>query len=316
MNLISSDAIQFILYFIVPGVVAITIRDSMVASERRNWQEMSFALIAYGFINLLIFGIFSLFIQFLPVIQIPLLVVPQKVNGIALLFLDVLIPMSVAWISVRIPKSRLTRRFFRRLFMDPIPTPWDFIFSNHNKCYCLTFHMKDGSLIIGIYGASSRVSSFPRPKEVYVEQLCTFDEQNGVIDRKPGNSGALISMDECRFVELVELPAQHASLIKKRSISWPKMRSLIEATLIRPFNRFSRGRFSRHQTPKSYVKVTAPSSSQPQMLSLSTIVPISQSPDPLPTKEELQHQQLIQDNQVLVQPAQLAQPSNKGRAAN
>src|SRR6266567_4944024 len=130
MNLFNGDAIQFVLYFIVPGVIAIIAHDSMAAAGRRNLQDMTFAFITYGVINLLIFSLLSLLIQFLPVFQIPLLIVPQKVNGTALVFLDIIIPIGMAWLSVVVPRSRFIQRFFRGLFLGPDPSPWDFVFSN------------------------------------------------------------------------------------------------------------------------------------------------------------------------------------------
>lgn len=62
MELFNSNAIQFVLYFVVPGVVAVVIHDSMIASEQRNWQEMSLALVTYGVLNLFIFSLLSLLI--------------------------------------------------------------------------------------------------------------------------------------------------------------------------------------------------------------------------------------------------------------
>lgn len=62
MELFNSNAIQFVLYFVVPGVVAVVIHDLMIASEQRNWQEMSLALVTYGVLNLFIFSLLSLLI--------------------------------------------------------------------------------------------------------------------------------------------------------------------------------------------------------------------------------------------------------------
>lgn len=249
MNLFNSDAIQFVLYFVVPGVVAVVIHDSMVACERRNWQEMSLALITYGVINLLIFSLLSLLIQFLPVFQISLLVVPQKVNGTALIFLDLIIPVGMAWLSVYIPRWRFIQRLFRGMFLGFDASPWDFIFSDRYKSYCLLFHLKDGGKLVGVYGSRSRVSSFPHPKEVYVQQLCSIDAQGDIIGPVPGSSGAFISMDECRFVELVELKSQRLPLIQRRN-RWQKIRSLIKVvTSMRPFSRFNKGRFNGRKNP-------------------------------------------------------------------
>ncbi len=310
MNLLNSDAIQLVLYFVVPGVVAVTLHDSMVASERRNWQEMSLALVTYGVINLFIFSMLSLLIQFLPVFQISLLIVPQKVNGTALIFLDLLIPVGMAFLSVRLRQSQFVKRLFRGIFLDPVPAPWDYIFSNRYKCYCLIFHLKDGSTLAGVYGASSRVSSFPHPKEVYVEQLCSLDAQGGVIDRVPGSSGALISMDECNFVELVELPTAQLRPLIQRSNLWQKIHGQIKtATLMR-----LSGRFSNQQ---SSVNSTVHLSNQPQMLSPSTTrVPTSQVQVPTAQQDQLpnQHQQLIQGSPVQAQPAP-PPPSSNGKAA-
>ena len=314
MNLFNSDAIQFVLYFVVPGVVAVAIHDLMVASERRNWQEMSLVLVTYGVINLFIFSLLSLLIQFLPVFQISLLIVPQKVNGTALIFLDLLIPVSMAFLSVRVQRSRFVKRLFRGIFLDPIPAPWDYIFSNRYKCYCLLFHMKDGSTLAGVYGASSRVLSFPHPKEVYVEQLCSLDAEGGVVDRVPGSSGALISMDECSFVELVELPTAQPAPLIQRSNLWQKIRSPIRAAT-------SMKLFSRRNNQQLSVNSMAHLSNQPQTPSLSTTgVPTSQVQ--VPTMQQHlpnQHQQLIQGSPTQAQsvpPPVPPAPLNKGKAAN
>ena len=323
MNLFNSDALQFVLYFVVPGVVAVTIHDSMVASERRNWQEMSLVLVTYGVINLFIFSLLSLLIQFLPVLQISLLIVPQKVNGTALIFLDLLIPVSMALLSVRVQRSRFVKRIFRGIFLDPIPAPWDYIFSNRYKCYCLIFHMKDGSALAGVYGASSRVSSFPHPKEVYVEQLCSLDAQGGVIARVPGSSGALISIDECSFVELVELPTAQLAPLIQRSNLWQKIRSPIRAaTSMKLFSRYSKGPFNRRNNQQSSVNSTVHLSNQPQTPSLSTTgVPTLQVQSPTGQQQPPNHhQQLIQGSpaQPVPPPALPAPhpPSSKGKAAN
>src|SRR5258708_27572677 len=306
MNLLNSDAIQLVLYFVVPGVVAVTLHDSMVASERRNWQEMSLALVTYGVINLFIFSMLSLLIQYLPVFQIPLLIVPQKVNGTALIFLDLLIPVGMAFLSVRVRRSRFVKRLFRGIFLDPIPAPWDYIFSNRYKCYCLIFHMKDGSTLAGVYGASSRVSSFPHPKEVYVEQLCSLDARRGVIDRVPSSSGALISMDECSFVELVELPTAQLAPLIQRSNLWQKIRSLIRAaTSMKLFSRYSKGPFSRRNNQQLSVNSTSHLSNQPQTPSPSTTrVPTYQVRAPTVQQQQLpnQPQQLIQGSPAQAQP--------------
>ncbi len=314
MNVFTSDAIQFVLYFFVPGVVAVITHDSMVASEQRNWQEMSLALFTYGVINLLIFTLLSPLIMFIPIFQISLLIVPQKMNGTALVFLDVLIPVSMAWLSVRAQRSQSVHRFFRGIFMSPDPGPWDFIFSNRYKCYCLIFHLKNGRTLVGVYGKHSYASSFPH-KEVYVEQLCSLDTKSGVVDRVPGSSGAFISLDECHFVELVERPTQHTPIIQRSTI-WRKIYSPIKAAT-------SMRLFSRHNNPQSSVKGDiALLLHLPKMLSLSTTrVPTSQTPAPTEKdKQQLpsQPQQSIQ-NRLPVETTPPTSPlhsSNKEEATN
>ncbi len=323
MNLFNGDAIQFVLYFIVPGVIAIIAHDSMAAAGRRNWQDMTLALITYGVINLLIFSLLSLLIQFLPVFQIPLLIVPQKVNGTALVFLDIIIPIGMAWLSVVVPRSRFIQRFFRGLFLGPDPSPWDFVFSNRYKCYCLLFHFNDGGTLAGIYGANSRVSNFPHPKEVYVERLCSIDAQGNIGDPVPGSTGAFIAMDGCKFVEFIELKAQRLPLIQRRNL-WQKISSLLKVgvtvTLIRPFSKFSKGLSSKSsKIQKFYAKAMDHSSSPPQMPSQSaTVAPMSQVQEQPVQQLPLSQpplQQLIQGQQVQAAPPPI--PNNsKEKTAN
>jgi hypothetical protein len=291
MNLFTIQAIQVVLYFIMPGVIAVTVHDSMVASERRNWQEMSLALVTYGVINLFIFTLLSPIIQFIPVFQLSLLIVPQKLNGTALVFLDVVIPVVMAWLSVRVQRSESVHRFFRGIFMSPDPGPWDYVFSNRYKIYCLIFHLKDGRKLAGLYEKGAYASGFPN-KEVYVKELCSIDPKSLVVKKLPGSSGAIISLDECFFIEFYERPAQHSPLIQ-RSTLWQKISSLTK--MVRSIKVFSR----RNHQPSSGRGGIAPLPPPPQTLSLSnTTIPSPQSltpPEQGPQQLPSQPQQSIQD---------------------
>jgi hypothetical protein len=171
----------------------------------------------------------------------------------------------MAFLSVCLRQSQFVKRLFRGIFLDPVPAPWDYIFSNRYR---------------------------------------------GVIDRVPGSSGALISMDECSFVELVELPTAQLRPLIQRSNLWQKIHGQIKtATLMR-----LSGRFSNQQ---SSVNSTVHLSNQPQMLSPSTTrVPTSQVQVPTAQQDQLpnQHQQLIQGSPVQAQPAP-PPPSSNGKAA-
>ncbi|EFH84579.1 DUF6338 family protein [Ktedonobacter racemifer] len=69
----------------------------------------------------------------------------------------------------------------------------------------MLFHLKDGGSIGGVYGGESYVSTFPHPKEIYLEKVCTVKREGQLIGLVPKTKGLLISMDACNFVELFEV---------------------------------------------------------------------------------------------------------------
>jgi Family of unknown function (DUF6338) len=99
--------------------------------------------------------------------------------------------------------------FHRRFGWDhPIPRGWDYFVMN-NREFCVLFHLKDGKLLGGYFGANSYASTYPQQPEMYVEQVWRVDEFGKFIEMVPGSLGMVIN--ECVRVEFLAVQHQEVN---------------------------------------------------------------------------------------------------------
>jgi Family of unknown function (DUF6338) len=222
MDILNINAVIFILYFITPGVMATRVHDLIVPSEQRDWGKLSFDFVSYSAINLFFFYLLTLthLLDFLPVMNVPLLVSNRVMDFRPVLFVSFLIPITIGFLSGVIPKSVWLHRLLGGVMLNPEPSPWDFLFSDKKRCYGILFHLKSGSKIGGIYGSESYVSTFPHPKEIYVQSVCNIDENGKLLSIREKSAGMFISMDEVSLIELVDIPSKQRSSTWQKIIKW------------------------------------------------------------------------------------------------
>lgn len=92
---------------------------------------------------------------------------------------------------------------------DPTPRAWDDAFTNRDPCYVRVL-TADGRYIGGWYGEDSFVSSYPEPREIFLETAHLMDPDGKIGDEVPHSAGLYIRCDDVQSVEFVAPPVQQA----------------------------------------------------------------------------------------------------------
>lgn len=125
--------------------------------------------------------------------------------------------VSLAWLSVLlflvIPAALptvgyfwTTRTFsFRSLTYSPVPRAWDYTFTDIEPCYVRVL-TTDGSWLGGWFGSRSFISSFPEPREMFIESAYMMQPDGSFGLEQPWSAGIYIRCDDVRAVELLRPP--------------------------------------------------------------------------------------------------------------
>lgn len=96
-------------------------------------------------------------------------------------------------------------RGFRRLRLNYVPQPraWDFAFNKIDPTY-VRVQLNDGSYLGGWFGPASFVSSYPEPREIFLEIAHHMGDDGTFGEEVTGSGGIYIRCEEVRLVEFVD----------------------------------------------------------------------------------------------------------------
>lgn len=123
---------------------------------------------------------------------------PRKTGAFALLLLFV-IPVAVAIAEYWV----LSRGWRLPLTYDPTPRAWDFAFADIEPTYVRVLTV-DGAWLGGWFGENSFVSSFPEPREMFIETAHLMEPDGTFGPEQPGSNGLYVRCDDIRAVEFVD----------------------------------------------------------------------------------------------------------------
>lgn len=83
--------------------------------------------------------------------------------------------------------------------IHPIPTAWDFKFSNTTKQTWVIVTLKDGNTVAGLFGYSSFASSDSTERDIYLEKVYSISEKQWKL--VPRSDGILIRNDQVKYIE-------------------------------------------------------------------------------------------------------------------
>ncbi len=184
-------------FFVVPGFLAMKIYDLTVATERGNFGNSLIEVVSFSLLNLLLWSWLLLLVD--------VSAFPIKHPWLSYLLILIVVILSPIGLAIGFRKF-LDWNFLRNTLLDPSPTGWDGFFRKQKPCWIL-FHFKeeDKPVIGGYFGTESVASSHPHRQQVYVEEVWRVDQETHQFREKvEGTLGAIISIEECYFIELYQ----------------------------------------------------------------------------------------------------------------
>ncbi len=94
-----------------------------------------------------------------------------------------------------------------RLTYDPTPRAWDYAFREIEPTYVRVL-TPDGVWLGGWYGPNSFVSSYPEPREIYIEVAHQMNADGSFGAEQPGSGGLYVRCDDARAVEFVDASSE------------------------------------------------------------------------------------------------------------
>jgi len=106
-------------------------------------------------------------------------------------------------------KRNLPNLTWRERFQvyDPTPTAWDFATRNLEPV-AVRILTNDGKWIGGIAGANSFFTSYPDPREIFLEEAWQLDDEGEFVEVVNGSTGMWVRCDDVQLVQFLQLEEQ------------------------------------------------------------------------------------------------------------
>ncbi len=98
---------------------------------------------------------------------------------------------------------RLRRGWSLHLSYDPTPRAWDFAFRDIDPTYVRVL-TTDGTWLGGWFGPNSFVSSYPEPREMFIQTAHLMEPDGSIGAEQPGSNGLYVRCDDVRAVEFID----------------------------------------------------------------------------------------------------------------
>ena len=191
MENLTFDKILLITIFFVPGFIYLKAYRLLIAETKTDFSKDLYEALGYSFLNAIIFS-YPIFI-----IHRDGLINNHPVSYFLILGLIVIVaPIIGAVIFQMLSK----KKWYSRFLITPTKSSWDSFFSNRES-YFVIITLKNGRKIGGKYGLKSYSSTYPNPKEIYIEEVWELNEKNGFIKKVEQTEGILITENEISTIE-------------------------------------------------------------------------------------------------------------------
>jgi len=199
MNIDSFISILLILAFIVPGFIFDSITRKFIPKSKEDNQSaflnyLTSSTINYGFWIWLIYWAYST--EFY--LRHPFWA------GVIWLLIILVSPLILGFIWVLARKFHISEkitRFFGIHSINPIPTSWDYKFSNISPTTWILVTLKDGSVVGGYFGSKSFASSETNYRDLFIEKVYKVNSEGPWSLLREKNDGILISHDQIKTIE-------------------------------------------------------------------------------------------------------------------
>jgi len=191
MEILNIENLVVLTIFFVPGFVYLKAYRLFIAETRTDFSKDLYEAIGFSFLNAILFSYPIYLIHYVNLIgNYPFL------YFLSLAFMIIVSPILFALIFQKISK----KKWFGRFMINPTKSAWDSFFSKRES-YFVIVTLKNGRKIGGKYGKNSFSSTYPNPKELYLEELWELNKKNGFKKIEAQTEGILITEQEISTIE-------------------------------------------------------------------------------------------------------------------
>ena len=178
----TQDELLLFLLFFVPGFISIKVYDLRVPAERRNFQSTLAEAIGYSAVN------FAILLPLVVAVAYGYGVLDRLWWQLVTSYVVLLIaPVSWPLLFVRIIRPR-----FSKVFVNPIPKPWDVVFRQRGESWIIV-HLIGGRRVGGRFARGSEASSYPAEEQLYIKEVWRLDENGRFVERVDRRGGIIVS---------------------------------------------------------------------------------------------------------------------------
>lgn len=191
MGALTFNNIILLTIFFVPGFVCLKFYRLLIAEIRTDFSKDLYEAIGFSFLNALLFS-YPLYL-----IHSQKLIENHPFWYYTVIFCIVIIaPIVYALFFYVFSKQK----WFSRLLVNPTKSAWDSFFSKRESYYVI-ITLKNGRRIGGKYGLKSFSSTYPHPKEIYLEEVWKLNDKNGFDEKIAQTEGVIITENEISTIE-------------------------------------------------------------------------------------------------------------------
>jgi len=212
MSLGTSGAVLLAILFLIPGFLLRRFAELSTPYASRQRQNL-IEYLALSCLNYLIAA---------PLILVVIGIFHLDLANFRLDFRHVLftvifslfLPAAVGFYLGKKAQADPVKGLLRRLgisVLHPAPTGWDFAFARR-KCYWIRVEFMDGEEIMGVFGDGSIASTEPDERDVFLESICAWNEENGRYEEVEDNQGMWIKGNGIKLISF--FPCSRESGVK------------------------------------------------------------------------------------------------------
>lgn len=196
MQLESMETIFYTCIFLVPGYIIEELMRVVMPAKQNSEGIKLIRYLIYSIVNLAIWSwVYWLLITYL------------KSNALVYWILLVAITLCSAIITGfamgLVRKQNIIRNIFSRFKIQiehPVPTAWDYKFSEITDYNWLIIKLANGECVYGKYGCKSLASSDENYRDIYLEEIYTWEEGEDW-KKVDGTEGVWINAEEIKSIE-------------------------------------------------------------------------------------------------------------------
>ncbi len=192
------DMMFYTLAFVVPGFITYTFLSIFVPQKNEQATNLLLKSLYFSCLN------YALWFWLIFIIVKTNYYQLHQYRTISLWIVIILISPVIMGLTLGIlSKKDAIRKLLQRIGFNtihPIPTGWDYKFSNINNAIWILVTLKDDSTISGYFGGNSFASSDNTERDVYIEKVYKIDNNN-LWNEVPRSDGILIKGDQIKYIE-------------------------------------------------------------------------------------------------------------------